>query len=44
MKKLKFLCSFLLLLCPAIIYAQKAKVYEVKSPDGKRYRKLIGII
>ena len=34
MKKLKFLCSFLLLLCPAIICAQKAKVYEVKSPDG----------
>src|SRR5450631_2286926 len=25
---------FLLLLCPGVIYAQKAKVYEVKSPDG----------
>ena len=24
----------LLLLCPAVFYAQKAKVYEVKSPDG----------
>jgi len=25
---------FLLLLCPGVICAQKAKVYEVKSPDG----------
>jgi alpha-glucosidase len=25
---------FLLLLCPVAIYAQKAKVYEVKSPNG----------
>src|SRR5450759_2711068 len=25
---------FLLLLCPAVIRAQKAKVYEVKSPNG----------
>ena len=25
---------FLLLLCPAVICAQKAKVYEVKSPNG----------
>jgi alpha-glucosidase len=34
MKKLKFLSSFLLLLYPAVICAQKEKVFEVKSPDG----------
>ena len=34
MKKNRIWIFALLILCPAVMYAQKSKTYEVKSPDG----------